>query len=70
MHSASNKGKPRKGKPADQRLKDAASTAKAKAKDKASKDAQLAAGLEQRLVEIDTVLAADRLALARLPRTV
>ena len=59
------KGKPRKGKPADQRLKDAASTAKSKAKAAAAKDEELAAGLGQRLEDIDAVLATDRRELAR-----
>ena len=65
------KGKPRKGKSADQRLKDAASTAKSKARAAAaiSKDAGLAAGLEQKLEDIDAVLATDRRELARkVPR--
>ena len=58
------KGKPRKGKPADQRLKDAACTAKSKAKVAAGKDEALAAGLEQRLADIDERLATDRRELA------
>ena len=60
------KGKPPKGaKPADQRLKDAASTAKSKAKALAAKDAALLEGLQERLTDIDTVLATDRRMLAR-----
>jgi hypothetical protein len=58
------KGKPRKGKSADQRLKDVASTAKAKARQAAAKDPELAAYLEERLEEIDKVLATDRRMLA------
>jgi hypothetical protein len=59
------KGKPRKGKNADQRLKDAASTSKSKAKAAAAKDPDLAGGLAQRLNDIDAVLATDRRELAR-----
>ena len=60
------KGKPPKGaKPADQRLKDAASTAKSKARAAAAKDAALLEGLEERLADIDAVLATDRRVLAR-----
>ena len=63
------KGKPRKGKPADQRLKDAASTAKSKARAAAAKDVTLLAGLEEKLADIDAVLATDRRMLARaVPR--
>ena len=58
------KGKPRTGKPADQRLKDAASTAKSKARAAAAKDEVLFDGLAQRLEEIDAVLATDRRELA------
>ena len=43
------KGKPKKGKPADQRLKDAASTAKSKARLAAAKDEALAESLEAQL---------------------
>ena len=59
------KGKPRKGKNMDQRLKDAASTSKSKAKAAAAKDLNLAGGLAQRLNDIDAVLATDRRELAR-----
>ena len=60
------KGKPPKGaKPADQRLKDAASTAKSKARAAAAKDEALLEGLEERLADIDAVLATDRRVLAR-----
>jgi hypothetical protein len=59
------KGKPRKGKNADQRLKDAASTSKSKAKAAAAKDPDLGGGLAQRLNDIDAVLATDRRELAR-----
>ena len=59
------RGKPKKkGKPADQRLKDAASTAKSKAKVAAAKDEALLAGLQQQLTDIDERLAADRRELA------
>ena len=58
------KGKPRKGKPEDQRLKDVASTAKAKARQAAAKDAELLAGLEEKLEGIDAVLKTDRRELA------
>jgi hypothetical protein len=58
------KGKPRKGKPADQRLKDSAPTAKSKAKAAAAKNETLLAGLEQQLAGIDDRLAADRRELA------
>ena len=58
------KGKPRKGKPEDQRLKDVASTAKAKARQAAAKNPELADGLEERLAGIDAVLATDRRELA------
>jgi hypothetical protein len=58
------KGAKLKPSPTDQELKDAASTAKSKAKAAAAKDAALAPGLEQRLADIDAVLAADRGRLA------
>jgi hypothetical protein len=66
------KGKPPKAKgakpkkpPADQALKDAASTAKSKAKAEAAKNTALAAGLAQRIGDIDAKLDADRRKLAR-----
>lgn len=58
------KGKPRKGKPADQRIKDVASTKASKARSAAAKSAELAANLEQRLEEIEAVLRTDRRELA------
>ena len=66
------KGKPPNAKgtklkklPADQALKDAASTAKSKAKADAAKNTALAAGLAQRIGDIDAKLDADRRKLAR-----
>jgi hypothetical protein len=66
------KGRPRNAKgskpnkpPADHQLKDAASNKKAKARAAAAKDEALAAGLDERLADIDTVLATDRRVLGR-----
>ena len=54
------KGKPPKVPSADQQLKDNASHDKSKAKKDAAKDATLAAGLAQKLEDIDAVLATNR----------
>ena len=61
------KGKAPKKKPADQVLKDNASTAKSQARAAAAKDATLAAGLMERLEGIDAVAATNRRQLARAP---
>ena len=53
--------------PADQLLKDNASTAKSKARSAAAKNEALAAGLAQKLEDIDAVLATDRRQLGRAP---
>ena len=63
------KGKAPKKKPADQVLKDNASTAKSQARAAAAKDATLAAGLAQKLEDIDAVCATNRRQLARAPVT-
>ena len=63
------KGKAPKKKPADQVLKDNASTAKSQARAAAAKDATLAAGLMERLEGIDAVAATNRRQLARAPVT-
>ena len=60
------KGAKLKPPPVDQALKDQASKDKYAAKAAAAKDAELTAGIEQRLADIDAVLAAKR---SRLDRT-
>ena len=61
------KGKKPKKPSADQLLKDNASTAKSQARSAAAKDVTLAAGLAQKLDDIDAVCATKRRQLARAP---